>query len=159
MKRHNPAPKTRRRSKPKRPSCTVRGCTRRPHIGSEYCITHGKRLADSLFAAFIVRRDGHCQRCGSTEYLQCSHHITRGRLATRYDPENAVAHCRACHLLFHLQPALHSEWIVRRLGQFSYELLLDRACGPRDENGVRHQVDANRPDYANLIALYREDAA
>jgi len=159
MKRHNPAPKTRRRSKPKRPSCTVRGCTRRPYIGGEYCITHGKRLADSLFAAFIVHRDGCCQKCGTTSYLQCSHHISRGRLATRYDPENAVAHCRGCHKTFTENPPLHLEWIIDRMGADEYELLLDRAYGPRDENGVRHQTDANRPDYASLIALYREDAA
>ena len=71
MKRHNPAPKTRRRSKPKRPSCTVRGCTRRPYIAGEWCISHAKKLADDAFRDFILRRDRCCQRCGGTEYLQC----------------------------------------------------------------------------------------
>ena len=153
------ARKSIRRGKPKRAYCTIRGCKRRPYIGGELCITHAKALADRVFSAYIRQRDGCCQRCGTTRDLQCSHHIRRSQLATRYDPKNAVAHCSACHLLFTLHPALHSEWIVRRLGQFSYELLLDRAYGPRDGNGVRHQTDANRPDYASVIALYREDAA
>ena len=156
------ARKTIRRGRPKRAYCTIRGCKRRPYIGGEWCISHAKSLADRLFSVYIKHRDEFCQRCGSTQNLDCSHHITRGRLATRYDPQNAVAHCRACHLLFTHTPALHTEWIVRRLGQYQWELLLDRAYGPRDENGVRHQPDANRPDYASVISLYRgffEDAA
>ena len=153
MKRYNPAPKTRRRSKPKRPSCTVRGCTRRPYIGGEYCITHAKALADRLWSVYIRNRDGMCQaaaffpniRCAGS--LQAMHLVSRRYLATRYDPSNGRAGCAAHHCYLTEHP-LEADLFNRQvLGTAVYDELKARA------------MIGGRPDYASLIALYREDAA
>lgn len=133
----------------------MRGCHRRPYVAGEMCITHAKREADRLFSLWIRARDGRCQRCGTTRDLDCSHHITRERLAVRYSPDNACAHCRGCHVFLTHHGALHVEWIIGHIGAEAYDDLMDRAYGSRDENGVRHQTESNRPDYGAVIALYR----
>ena len=77
--------------------------------------------ADVEFAKFIKARDGHCWRCGSTEYLQCAHIISRSYKAIRVDPDNAVAMCRSHHLYYTNRPL---EW--RQAVEAEYPGLWDR---------------------------------
>ena len=50
--------------------------------------------ADRHFSKYIRNRDGECQNCGATEYLQCAHIHSRGYKSIRVDERNAVALCR-----------------------------------------------------------------
>ncbi len=79
--------------------------------------TQLKKKADTYFSKWIRRRDGVCQStrltghgaatCTQERNLQCAHIQRRNYLATRVDPENAVALCRSCHTFFELRPL---EW-------------------------------------------------
>lgn len=61
--------------------------------------------ADIAFSAYIRGRDKWtCQRptCGKvytppTKALHCSHYFSRGKWATRFDPENCISLCYGCH--------------------------------------------------------------
>jgi len=142
-----------RRGRPKRAYCTVRGCKRRPYIGGEWCISHAKSLADRLWSAYIRTRDGTCQaaaffpdiRCAGS--LQAMHLISRRYLATRYDPANGRAGCGAHHMWLEEHPLEHDLWCEQVLGAAVYDELKARA------------MIGGRPDYASIVALYREDAA
>lgn len=91
------------------------------------------RPSDKLFSNYIRTRDNWtCQRCGKqyeppTQALHCSHFQGRGKEATRFDPENAVALCYGCHRYFTSHPAEHYQWQVNRLGQEAVDLLVLRS--------------------------------
>lgn len=100
----------------------------------------GKRIrgvridpADKLFSLWIRWRAGwKCERCGAqfeigSQGLHCSHFWGRAREATRFDPENCVAHCHGCHAFLTANPELHREWKLKQLGEEKYSLLLVRA--------------------------------
>ena len=89
--------------------------------------------ADKFFSLFIRYRDNWtCQRC-STKYdvgsqgLHCSHFWGRARESTRFDPENASAHCHGCHAFLTANPELHRDWKLKQMGQRAYDLLMVRA--------------------------------
>ena len=67
--------------------------------------------ADVLFSKMIRERDGACRKCGSTEYLQTAHIISRSYKSIRTDPRNAVALCRSCHTYFTHRPLEWQAWI------------------------------------------------
>jgi 5-methylcytosine-specific restriction endonuclease McrA len=69
------------------------------------------KRADKLFSQYIRNRDGRCRNCGSFERLQCAHIITRSYKSIRVDPENAVALCASCHVLFTHRPLEWREWV------------------------------------------------
>ena len=59
---------------------------------------------DKLFSIYIRLRDkrrfgGMCAICGKRFATQCFHFLSRGNLATRFEPDNAVASCSGCNLL------------------------------------------------------------
>jgi hypothetical protein len=152
----------RKRATPRRKpesTCITRGCNRRATVRLEderWCGTHATAKADTLFSLYIRKRDGKCQNCGSTEALQCSHHVTRGVRAVRWHDLNAVAHCAPCHARFTNHPALHHEWIEKELLRrgSSMARLLDLAYGPINPyTNVRD--GAFKVDVAAVIADYR----
>ena len=59
--------------------------------------------ADNWFSKCIrIRSNWTCEYCNvsfehNKSQLHCSHFISRGYLATRYHPKNALAHCQQCH--------------------------------------------------------------
>lgn len=70
-----------------------------------------KKRADALFSEYIRKRDGYCLHCGKTENLQCSHIVGRLNHHLRYDPQNAITLCYACHIHFwHKEPLEASVW-------------------------------------------------
>ena len=69
------------------------------------------RKADTAFSKFVRARDGRCLACGSTEFLQCAHIISRSYKAIRVDELNAVCLCRSCHLKFTHKPLEWVEWV------------------------------------------------
>lgn len=70
--------------------------------------------ADALFSKFIRTRDGRCVECGTTEFLQCAHIISRSYKTIRVDPDNAVALCRAHHTYFTHHPLEWELWVEAR---------------------------------------------
>lgn len=80
------AVKSRPKKKPKKPTST------------QY-----KLWCDTLFSQ-IVRARGVCLRCGKTADLQCSHIVSRGYLATRWNEQNAICACKGCHHWQHMNP-------------------------------------------------------
>ncbi len=100
---------------------------------------------DKLFRDFIrkraIQRAGGCERCLTPKFdiqkdngdvlpdykqLQCSHFKGRGAHSARFDDENAVGVCGACHLYLGGNPPEHVEFFKRLLGD-RYDLLLARA--------------------------------
>lgn len=85
-----------------------------------------KGKADKLFSK-IVRIDGKCQRCGSTDNLQCAHIISRKYSATRTDLLNAWCLCSRCHRRLTDWPREHSHYITETIGSAKYDELRSKA--------------------------------
>ena len=67
---------------------------------------------DVVFSKFIRQRDKKCLRCGRTDTLQCAHIAGRRSLAGRWNEDNAITLCYACHLRWsHQQPLEFVEWL------------------------------------------------
>ena len=108
---------------------------------------------DKLFSEFIRKRAikevGGCERCltwkESYLRLQCSHFMGRRKRSVRFDEDNAVGLCPACHMYLTSNPLEHVEFFRKRLGQ-RYEMLEARANRPQkiDENALtlylRYQI-------------------
>ena len=85
-----------------------------------------KRTCDKLFSEKI-REAGVCAKCGSREYLQCAHIVSRRYLQTRFDLDNALCLCRGCHLFSHTHPAEWEVWLEDTLGRKYLKKLRDKA--------------------------------
>ena len=78
--------------------------------------------ADAAFSLCIRERTNwHCQHCLRTfpkqsGGLQCSHLFSRRHNSTRYDPENAFAHCFACHQKLGGDPVSFTRWAESVMG-------------------------------------------
>lgn len=89
--------------------------------------------ADRYFSLYVRYRDNWtCQRCGAqyepgSRSIHASHFWGRAREATRFDPENVVAHCHGCHSFFTANPELHRAWKLKQIGQPAYDRLMVRA--------------------------------
>lgn len=88
---------------------------------------------DRLFSRYIRARAGYkCERCGaqhdrSSTGLHCSHIFSRRHAMTRWDPQNAVAHCYPCHTYLGGNPVIFTEWAGNYLGGTELDALRDRA--------------------------------
>jgi hypothetical protein len=154
----------RKRKKPRRKHngwrCSVRGCTRPPHVGlSEdnaatvdvWCKTHAKREADRLCRLVVLDRDDYtCQRCGVTEAIQWAHVLTRSELSIRWNPMNSLALCAKCHVYMTHRPVEWMEWVDENR-DFTFNSLRRL----RRESLAR----GDKPDYAEIIASLRSQAA
>lgn len=60
------------------------------------------KKCDDAFGSYIKARDGACVTCGRTDNLDCSHVIRKARgHFHRWNPANAAAQCRTCHMEHH----------------------------------------------------------
>lgn len=87
-----------------------------------------KFKCDKLFSK-IIRADGRCQRCGSTEWLQCAHIISRRYSNTRCELDNAWPLCGKCHRRLTDWPREHSHYITETIGSERYDELRAQAEG------------------------------
>ncbi len=77
-------------------------------------------VLDDLFSKFIrLRAGGKCEYCG--EYSKprgyhCHHFVGRRYLNTRYEPDNGVALCMACHNLMGDFPKISHDFFVKKVG-------------------------------------------
>ena len=100
---------------------------------------------DILFSEYIrkraIARIGGCERCLTTKIdilkdngkvftdykqLQCSHFIGRSRRSVRWDEDNAVGLCAACHLYFTANPIEYVQWFMNHIGEEKLNLLMAR---------------------------------
>ena len=86
-----------------------------------------KRLTkklDDLFSKYIRNRDKKCLRCGRESTLQCAHVAGRRSLAGRWNENNAITLCYACHLRWsHQNPVEFAEWLKETYPQYYEEAL------------------------------------
>lgn len=78
----------------------------------------------------ICRSEGRCQHCGSTEWLQTSHIVSRRYSATRCDLSNVQCLCAKCHRFYTEWPKEFSRWITESIGVEKYEELKQKAEQP-----------------------------
>jgi len=124
------------------------------------CPKHLTKELDFLYGRLIHTRDPFCMRCGSNDWPECSHHISRERHGTRWDPDNACIHCKECHVYLTYHPNIHVEWIIDFIGQERYEALLDKAYGVRDDTGRRtYPVEPDRPALLEWLRAETGEAA
>jgi 5-methylcytosine-specific restriction endonuclease McrA len=94
--------------------------------------------ADIKFSKRIRERDRYtCQRCGAVHAenstgLHSAHMFSRRILATRFDPENAVAACYGCHQYLDSHPNEKLAFFRERLGEERFDALEARAKGKRN---------------------------
>jgi len=115
---------------------------------------------DTLFSEFVRKRAmarmGGCERCLTPKFdiqkdngdvmpawkqLQCSHFVGRSKHSVRYDEDNAVGLCPACHMYFTAHPLEHIRWFEAQLGEEKFDWLNARSVMPL------------KPD-RDLIAIY-----
>ena len=86
-------------------------------------------LTKKLDIAFslLIRKRGHCERCGTTKNLQCSHIYSRANRSVRWSEKNAFCLCAGCHAYWwHQNPMDATEWARSRLGpQNAARLILE----------------------------------
>ena len=82
--------------------------------------------ADQLFSK-IIRSRGECEKCGSTDYLQCAHIVSRRYSATRCDTANALCLCAKCHRYFTDNPVEWAQWVAMGEGLYKYLRLKEKA--------------------------------
>jgi hypothetical protein len=100
-----------------------------PALAALGTITVKRTAADIRFSKMIRERDGYqCQRCGTVHApnsfgLHSAHCFSRGKQATRLDPENAAALCYGCHRFIDGHPSEREAFFRARLGDARYEAL------------------------------------
>lgn len=100
---------------------------------------------DTIFSQYIRQRDGECLRCHRTTTLQCAHIAGRRSLAGRWNENNAITLCYACHLRWsHQQPLEFTLWLEENYPQY-YKAALE----------VRKTTVKNL-DLESLLETYKE---
>ena len=93
------------------------------------------KKAKVLFSK-VVRLVGHCEKCGGTENLQCSHVKSVGaHPSLKYNLDNAICLCYKCHLhWWHKEPTEAGLWFERN---FPVRLaFLEKAVLHEDKGGA-----------------------
>lgn len=88
-----------------------------------------KGKCDKLVREILLTRHSSCLRCGSNNWLQVSHIISRRFSNTRCDLDNVQLLCAACHRFFTDWPREFSHWITQSIGSEKYDLLKAKANG------------------------------
>jgi hypothetical protein len=70
--------------------------------------------------AELVRARGSCERCGTTENLQCAHIISRRYSQTRCRLDNAFCLCAGCHMRFTEWPLEFARFVQNQIGINGY---------------------------------------
>ena len=91
----------------------------------------GAQKTADLYFSKVVRARGQCERCGSTDNLQCGHIIRRryvgdpDGIGLRTNEDNAWCLCRTCHALVDSHALEFSDLVDRTIGRHKFaELML-----------------------------------
>lgn len=63
-----------------------------------------KRKLDLAFSKYMRQKYPACQHCRKRDNLQIHHIYSRKNLSVRWDEDNIVVVCPACHFYFHQHP-------------------------------------------------------
>lgn len=85
-----------------------------------------KGKADRIFGQ-IIRSQGKCEHCGSTQTLQTAHIMSRKYNLIRCDTRNAFCLCAKCHFHFTANPILFAEWTATTWAQQYIEAVRKKA--------------------------------
>lgn len=98
---------------------------------------------DRIFS-ILIRADGECVHCGTTERLQCAHGFSRRYRSVRWDTRNAFCLCQRCHMFFTHRPLEWDEWLKDRWGEDLYDEVRAAALGIKkvDLDSVREELVA-----------------
>lgn len=93
--------------------------------------------ADRAFSLYVRElADWKCEACGNPgESLQNSHYFGRANEATRFDPENCMCFCYACHVRYgSTNREGYRDLMIRKLGEAGFKRLVARsnATGKKD---------------------------
>ena len=86
--------------------------------------TGPKGKATKLHAQ-IIRDHGFCERCGSSNNLQCAHIISRKYSWTRTSLDNAFCLCASCHRHYTDNPVEFGVFTIDMIGETKYQELVD----------------------------------
>ena len=82
---------------------------------------------DKLVSKIVRLRDPYCVICGSTDRLQCSHLIKRGKHATRFDLTNCNTNCASCNYRHNNYPEFYTSWWLEKYGIEAYNELIAKS--------------------------------
>lgn len=121
------------------------------------------KVLDALFSEYIrkraIARVGGCERCLTPKFdiqkdngdvfpawkqLQCSHFHGRAKKSTRFDEDNCIGICGACHLYLTAHPLEHVEFFKQRFGGDKFDMLNSR------------MRDIQKPDKELLTLYYKQ---
>ena len=90
-----------------------------------------KKKATALHS-LLVRSRGVCEKCGERDpsKLQCAHIVTRARIHTRTDENNAFCLCAKCHWFFTNHPVEFGLWVIEQIGEDAYRAIYQKANTP-----------------------------
>ena len=80
--------------------------------------------ADAIFSEYIRKRNAdsfgmvHCHICGTPlpwKQAECSHFISRNKLGTRYEEDNACESCHDCNIDHNDNREPYTMWILKNL--------------------------------------------
>ena len=102
-----------------------------------------KNRCDRLWSE-LIRSQGYCDVCGTTENLQAHHIITRRRLATRYMKENGICLCAKHHqfcdiISAHTNPMAFANWFIKKYGEERLDWLQEQARNPEKWNLAKYE--------------------
>lgn len=109
-----------------------------------------RTTADDAFSKVIrFATDYKCEKCGkqyehNSRALHCSHYFGRRSYGTRFDPNNAFAHCHGCHKHFSANPYYFTSWVEGKIGEGAVQILREK----KEDIGYAKTIKKNLPDVA-----------
>lgn len=101
-----------------------------------------KKQLDILWSLQIRKRDQTCRRCGGNGGLQAAHIFSRGNLTTRWDKENGLGLCYACHIHWaHRKPVEFALWVIDLLGRKKFQELKKKSKTLYDSSNLKKDFE------------------
>lgn len=76
----------------------------------------------------IIRNRERCARCSRPDTLQAAHIFSRRNMSVRWDLDNGMPLCYACHMFWaHKEPVYFSDFAKDYLGDLKFQNLKTRA--------------------------------
>jgi hypothetical protein len=113
-------------------------------------VKRAKKQLDTLWSRAIRDRDGYCQKCGALGVGQAAHIFSRRNLTTRWDKENGVTLCYACHIHWaHRRPVEFALWVMEKLGREKFKALEKRTREPYDSSNFKTDFEKIKKTLTN----------
>jgi hypothetical protein len=122
-------------------------------------ISQHKKDLDIIFSRFIrlyhadINGQVQCFTCGTVHHwtkIQNGHLFSRGRLATRFDPDNCRPQCVGCNVMAHGNYQEYFPRMIEQIGLAELELL---------EQKSKSEIKMSTADYMQKIAYYKTQVA